>query len=84
MGADRITRRVHLATGVTVPYFEQGDRRATAVLLLHPWTESSGCFDRLLRAVPPTLRVLAMDQRGHGDADKPADGYDLVSFADDI
>lgn len=84
MGTDRITRRVHLATGVTVPYLEQGDPQAAAVLLLHAWVESSACFDRLLQAVPPTLHVFAMDQRGHGDADKPADGYALVNFADDI
>ena len=83
MGADR-TRRIHLATGVTVPYLEQGDPQGAAVLLLHAWTESSACFDRLLQAVPPTLRVFAMDQRGHGDADKPAEGYALVNFADDI
>ena len=84
MGAGRITRRVLLATGVTVPYLEQGDPQAAAVLLLHAWVESSACFDRLLQAVPPTLRAFAMDQRGHGDADKPADGYALVNFADDI
>jgi pimeloyl-ACP methyl ester carboxylesterase len=84
MGADRLIRRVHLATGVTVSYLEQGDPQAVAVLLLHAWVESSGCFDRLLQAVPPALRVFAMDQRGHGDADKPADGYALVNFADDI
>jgi pimeloyl-ACP methyl ester carboxylesterase len=82
--ADRITRRVRLATGVAVPYLEQGDPRAAAVLLLHAWVESSACFDRLLQAVPPTLRIFAMDQRGHGDADKPADGYALVNFADDV
>jgi pimeloyl-ACP methyl ester carboxylesterase len=84
VGRDRITRRVRLATGVTVPYLEQGDPQPTAVLLLHAWVESSACFDRLLQEVPPTLRVFAMDQRGHGDADKPADGYALVNFADDI
>ena len=84
MGPDRITRRVHLATGVTVPYREQGDPQAAAVLLLHAWTESSACFDRVLQAVPLMLRVFAMDQRGHGDADKPVDGYALVNFADDI
>ena len=84
MGVDRITRRVQLATGVTVPYLEQGDPQAAAVLLLHGWVESSACFDRLLQAVLPTVRVFAMDQRGHGDADKPADGYALVNFADDI
>jgi pimeloyl-ACP methyl ester carboxylesterase len=84
MRADRRTRRVRLATGVTVPYLDQGDSQAAAVLLLHAWVESSACFDRLLQAVPPTLRVFAMDQRGHGNADKPADGYGLVNFADDI
>jgi pimeloyl-ACP methyl ester carboxylesterase len=84
MGADRITRRVHLPTGVTVPYLEQGDPQAAAVLLLHAWVESSACFDRMLQAMPPTLRIFAMDQRGHGDADKPVDGYALVNFADDI
>ncbi|HWI01921.1 MAG TPA: alpha/beta hydrolase, partial [Propionibacteriaceae bacterium] len=84
MGADRITGRVRLATGVTVPYLEQGDPQSAAVLLLHAWVESSACFDRLLQEVPPTLRVFAMDQRGHGDADKPANGYALVNFADDI
>jgi pimeloyl-ACP methyl ester carboxylesterase len=84
MEADRITRRVHLASGVTVPCLEQGDPQAAAVLLLHAWVESAACFDRFLQAVPPALRVFAMDQRGHGDADKPADGYALVNFADDI
>jgi pimeloyl-ACP methyl ester carboxylesterase len=84
MEQDRITRRVRLATGVTVPYLEQGDRHAAAVLLLHAWVESSACFDRLLQAVPQTIRVFAMDQRGHGGADKPADGYALANFADDI
>jgi len=67
---------------VTVPYLEQGDPQSAAVLLLHAWVESSASFDRLLQAMPPTLRVFAMDQRGHGDADKPADGYALVN--DDI
>ncbi|HEY9377634.1 MAG TPA: alpha/beta fold hydrolase, partial [Jiangellaceae bacterium] len=84
MAPDRIIRKVRLATGVTVPYFEQGDPHAPAVLLLHAWVESSGCFDRLLPALPPTLRVFAMDQRGHGDADKPDDGYGLDDFANDI
>jgi len=84
VGADRITRRVHLGTGITVPYLEQGDPQAAAVLLLHAWVESSACFDRLLLAVPPTLRLFAMDQRGHGDADKPPDGYTLANFANDI
>ena len=34
--------------------------------------------------LPPKLRVFAMDQRGHGEADKPESGYLLQDFADDI
>jgi pimeloyl-ACP methyl ester carboxylesterase len=41
-------------------------------------------FHRLLQAVPQTLRVFAMDRRGNGDVDKPADGYAPANFADDI
>ena len=43
-----------------------------------------GVFRPQLQAVPPTLRVFAMDQRGHGDADKPVEGYALVNFADAV
>lgn len=83
MSPERV-RRVRVATGVTLPYREQGDASGTAVLLLHPWGESLRCFDRLVALLPPWLHVLAMDQRGHGDADKPAGGYALASFAADV
>jgi pimeloyl-ACP methyl ester carboxylesterase len=55
----------------------------TPVLLLHAWGESAGSFDRLLPLLPVTIHALAMDQRGHGDADKPPDGYALMDFAND-
>ncbi|MGH8968628.1 MAG: alpha/beta fold hydrolase [Actinomycetes bacterium] len=84
MGRERVVRLVRVATGVTLPYVEQGDPSGTAVLLLHPWGESARCFDRLVALLPPSLHVLAMDQRGHGDADKPAGGYELASFAADV
>jgi rifampin ADP-ribosylating transferase len=54
------------------------------VVLLHAWGESVGCFDRLLPLVPATIHVVAIDQRGHGKADKPANGYTLVDLADDV
>ena len=38
----------------------------------------------MLPALPPWLRVLAMDQRGHGEADKPPSGYGLSNFAEDM
>jgi pimeloyl-ACP methyl ester carboxylesterase len=54
------------------------------VVLLHAWGESLGCFDRLLPLLPATIHAVATDQRGHGAADKPADGYTLVDLADDV
>lgn len=75
---------MRLATGVRVPFVAQGDPTGVPVLLLHAWGESRGCFDRLLPALPPGVRAFAFDQRGHGDADKPAKGYALADFAADV
>ena len=37
-----------------------------------------------MAALPERIRAFAFDQRGHGDATKPAEGYRLRDFADDI
>ncbi len=79
----RRVETTRLTTGLTVSYMDQGDPAGLAVVLLHPWAESSDCFSRLLPLLPAEYHVLAMDQRGHGDADKPLDGYDLVTLAAD-
>jgi len=77
-------RRVRLATGVSVPYVRAGPAAATPVVLLHAWGESWRSFDRLLPLLPGTIRAVAMDLRGHGDADKPAAGYSLAQVAADV
>lgn len=53
-------------------------------MLLHAWGESWRSFDRLLPQLPRTIRAVAMDLRGHGDADKPAAGYSLADVAADV
>jgi pimeloyl-ACP methyl ester carboxylesterase len=84
VGSRQGVSRVRLSTGVALAFSEQGDRAGPAVLLLHAWVESLRSFDRLAPLLPPSLRVLALDQRGHGEADKPADGYDLETLAGDV
>ena len=84
MGVSRSDQVVHLSTGVDVSYVAQGDPSGVPVLLLHAWGESLGCFDRLTPMLPTTIRVLAMDQRGHGHSDQPADAYSLADFAGDV
>ena len=84
MAEQPVVRKVRVAAGVTVRYREQGDPSGTAVLLLHPWAESLRCFDRLTALLPPSMRVLSLDQRGHGGSDKPVSGYELAAFSADV
>jgi len=75
---------VRLATGVTVPYVERGAAGGIPLVLLHAWGESQRAFSRLLPALDPGFHAFAFDQRGHRDADKPASGYELAHFAEDV
>jgi len=61
-----VVRDVHVGTGVRLRYLEQGDPAGRAILLLHPWGESLRCFDRLIALLPPSFRVLSLDQRATG------------------
>ncbi len=73
-----------LSTGVSLPYLEHGDRSGQPLLLLHAWGESLRSFSRLLPLLPNTVRAIAMDQRGHGHADKPADAYAMADYVADL
>jgi pimeloyl-ACP methyl ester carboxylesterase len=76
---------VGLRTGVRVCFHSTGPASPQPpVLLLHAWVESRRSFDRLVPLLPAGARVIALDQRGHGDADKPAAGYELDDFAADV
>jgi pimeloyl-ACP methyl ester carboxylesterase len=78
-------RRLHLATGITTAVTEQGDpHRSPPVLLLHSWTGSRRSFAALLPRLPDSVRAVAADLRGHGDADKPPNGYELPELAADV
>lgn len=76
--------RVRLSTGIELAYLVRGPLQTLPVLLLHAWGESRGAFDRLVALLPDTVRLMAVDQRGHGDADVPDTGYSLAHFAGDV
>jgi pimeloyl-ACP methyl ester carboxylesterase len=75
--------RVTLSNGVTLHYAHQGPRTGPAVVLLHGTSDSWFSFSRVLPLLPAELRVVAPDHRGHGDSDRPAEGYGPGDFADD-
>lgn len=70
--------------GLTLPYAEAGYPGGTPVVFVHGLADSWWSFEPLLRRLPPSLRGYAPTQRGHGDADRPADGYTPEDFAADL
>ena len=62
---------VSLSTDVTLHYAERGDRKGEAIVFLHAYTDSWFAFSRVLHLLSPSYHALALDERGHGDSDKP-------------
>jgi pimeloyl-ACP methyl ester carboxylesterase len=75
---------MELATGVRLPYVEHGDPAGLPVVFLHGVTDSWRSFELVLPQLPPAIRAVALTQRGHGDAGRPATGYRPHDFAADV
>ena len=54
-----------------------------SVLLLHGLASTRHFWRPVLRRLPAHLEVAALDQRGHGDADRPRSGYDQAAVVGD-
>src|SRR5262245_60752295 len=76
--------KVSLASGLTLSFHEQGDPAGPALVLLPGPTDSWRSYGRVLTHLPTSVRTIAVSPRGHGDSDKPADGYDVVELAADV
>jgi pimeloyl-ACP methyl ester carboxylesterase len=72
-----------LTNPIALPYVEQGDPDGVPVLMLHGWSDSWRSYEPVLPHLPHELRAVAVTQRGHGDAERPAEGYTPSDFATD-
>jgi non-heme chloroperoxidase len=75
---------VTLESGLTLSYAEQGDRAGPPLVLLPGPTDSWRSYEEVLERLPPSIRVIAVSQRGHGESDKPVTGYGVEGFAGDV
>jgi pimeloyl-ACP methyl ester carboxylesterase len=66
--------RQHVVTGGDGP----------ALLLVHGWPESWYAWRLVMPALANDFSVVAVDQRGMGLSDKPEDGYDAGTLANDL
>ena len=71
--------------GFRLHYVEWGDPAAPPLVLLHGITGHARTWDTLALALADRWRVLALDQRGHGDSEAAPDGdYTVGAMADDL
>ncbi len=75
---------IELKNGITLPYVEQGDPSGTPLIFLHGVTDSHRSFDLIREHIPSEFRAIAITQRGHGNASKPASGYSSAHLAGDL
>ena len=80
-----------LSTGdITLAYREWPGEQGP-VICLPSLTGHKGTFDRVAQGLSPAYHLFALDLRGRGDSDQPADGYgfayharDIIAFADSL
>jgi pimeloyl-ACP methyl ester carboxylesterase len=66
-------------------YQEWGSTSAPAVLMLHGFGVSGHMFDEFAERMQDQYRLIALDQRGHGDSDWSSDGdYTREAFVADV
>ncbi len=75
---------IEIDDGLLIPYAEQGHPDGVPLVLLHGLTDSHRSYEPVLAALPESIRAVALTARGHGDAGKPAAGYDTDRMAADV
>jgi non-heme chloroperoxidase len=73
-----------LASGPQVHYAEQGDPAGERILFLPAYADSWFSYSGVLPLLPARYHAFAMDQRGHGDSERPACCYTVDDFAADV
>jgi non-heme chloroperoxidase len=73
-----------LATGLRLHYAEQGERGSHPLVMLHGLSDSWFSYSRVLPALAERYHVYALDQRGHGNSDRPDNGYSMTAMAADV
>ncbi len=77
-------RRISLG-GLRFHYLEWGHSGSPALVLLHGFGSHARSWDHVAAAMADRFRVLALDQRGHGNSDRALDGdYTVRAMAGDV
>jgi pimeloyl-ACP methyl ester carboxylesterase len=69
--------------GVRLRYTDRGSGAAT-IVLVHGWKGSHRLWDPAVYRLAREFRVIAFDNRGMGESDKPGGAYDFAVLAGDL
>ena len=75
--------RTVAAGGIDLHYLEWGDAGAPPMVLLHGLTGHAHIWDHMAPRLAERFRVLALDQRGHGDSGQTG-SYTTADFTADL
>ena len=75
---------IELKTDLRLRYVSQGDPQGRVVVFLHGYLDSWKSFQLVLDRIDPQYRAYALDQRGHGETDKPEGRYAIRDFGADV
>lgn len=70
--------------GLNIHYLDWGGPSERNLLLVHGQGGNAHNWDHIARALRDEFRVIAIDQRGHGDSDHTWEGYGVERFASDL
>lgn len=96
LGQNLPKKGIQLSTGINMKYVEVGSGTGQVVIMLHGYTDTSrSFFDTVneLTKLDPTLKIYALDQRGHGESSMPPTStcaedpklcFSPRDFADDV
>src|SRR5205823_10946826 len=69
--------------GLRFHYRDWGGR-GRPLVLLHGLASTARIWDLVAPLLAARYRVVALNQRGHGESDKPDDGYDFATITGDL
>ncbi len=77
--------KVDLSTGITMAYVEMGDPEGKPLVLVHGMTDNSRTWSLIAPYFTKAgYHVYIIDDRGHGQTDKPSGFYTVDDYAEDV
>ena len=70
--------------GFKMNYVEIGPKNADPIIFLHGYTDSLSSWATTAPLLKDKYHVFVIDQRGHGDSEKPQWGYTTSQFGNDV